>query len=308
MSILFLYTYVHHVVCVLSCCCSQSLSSLSDHSVLLFCVVQLVYVFCIYLDVVASNYVTNRWNTELSEEQKASPSPDIVHDNFQILDAEHIIHELLRELPLVLLGCVLVFGFVLPYDVLGRRCSTESSSTYTNKEEMDEYRRFEACTRYFETRCVLEVMRALSVSVTSTADPHGLHCRNIEAHSIDNIFTTFTFARCGDNLYSGHVSQLLSLALTIQTYMISRQKRMIRYVLSIILWIAVLVVGAYVVISRMHYSVDVLISFFLCITTWLSWSNVSWPTPQKDLRERRGSSFKACKNSFLDLVEGTIES
>ena len=176
--------------------------------------------------------------------------------------------------------------------------------------EMDKYRRFEACTRYFETRCVLELMRALSVSVTATADPHGLHCRNIEAHSIDDIFTTFPFSRCGDNLYSGHVSQLLSLALTIQTYMISRrQKRMVRYVLSIILWIAVLVVAAYVVISRMHYSVDVLISFFLSITTWLSWSNVSWPTPLKDLGVRPGdSSFKACKNSFLDLVDGTIES
>ena len=292
-------------ICAECCLCVVLLLFSISLIFVILCYVQLlVYVFCIYLDVVASNYATNRWNTELSEEQKASPSPDIVHDNFQILDAEHIIHDVLRELPLVLFGWVLVFGFVLPYDVLGR-CSSTKSYVHSNKGEMDKYRRFEACTRYFETRCVLELMRALSVSVTSTADPHGLHCRNIEAHSIDNIFTTFPFSRCGDNLYSGHVSQLLSLALTIQTYMISRQKRMMRCVLSIILWIAVLVVAAYVVISRMHYSVDVLISFFLSTTIWLSWSNVSWPTPPKDLRV---ISFKACKNSFLDLVEGTIES
>jgi fumarate reductase subunit D len=154
----------------------------------------ILFVTCIYIDVVASNVATNRWNTKLSQEQKAMPLPDILHDSFELPNAEHIIHELLRELPLALLVGVLLFGFVLPYDVMGKR-----------NGKLMEYRRYEACTRYFETRCVLELMRALSVWVTTQADPHGLHCMNIEAHSIDCIFTNCTFARCGDNLFGSRL-------------------------------------------------------------------------------------------------------
>lgn len=255
----------------------------------------ILFVTCIYVDVVASNVATNRWNSKLSEEQKAMPLPDILHDSFELPDAEHIIHELLRELPLALLVIVLVFGFVLPYDVMGRR-----------NGKLMEYRRYEACTRYFETRCVLELMRALSVWVTTQADPHGLHCMNIEAHTIDCIFTNFTFARCGDNLYSGHASNLLSFALSVQTYYINlilkRRKdgsgRYLQQFATLVLWTTVTVVGFYIVISRMHYTVDVLMSFFLVPTVWLAWSNVSLPT-----NASYTANFKACKNSFLDLAE-----
>lgn len=254
----------------------------------------IVYVTCIYIDVIASNVATNRWNSKLSEEQKANPLPDILHDSFELPDSEHIIHELLRELPMAFLVFVLVFGFILPYDVMGRR-----------NGKLMEYRRYEACTRYFETRCVLELMRACSVSVTTQADPHGLHCMNIEAHTIDNIFTNFTFARCGDNLYSGHASNLLSFSLAVQTYYINlilkRRKdgsgRYLQLLATFALWTTVIVVGFYIVISRMHYTVDVLMSFFLVPTVWLAWSNVSWPT------KASSSNFKACKNSFLDLAE-----
>ena len=226
------------------------------------------------------------------------PLPDILHDNFTLpIDADHIIHELLRELPLFLFGAILVLGFVLPYDIMGY-----------NKTN---YRRYEASTRYFETRCLLEVMRACSVWVTSQADPHGLHCIEIESHSIDNIFTNFTFARCGDNLYSGHVSNMLSLAIAIQTYMINGSGRKktkesdvdyFQLLATITLWSTVLVVSVYVVVSRMHYTVDVLVSSFLVPLTWLSWSNVSWPTPPLSTEEeRRGSSGFKAKNSYLDF-------
>ena len=120
------------------------------------------------------------------------------------------------------------------------------------------------------------------------------------------IFTTFTFARCGDNLYSGHASQLLSLAVSIQTYIINlmlRGEKRRRYVLlaTSVLWSSVLIVGFYVVLSRMHYTVDVLMSFFLVPTVWLAWTSVSWPTDVPSSNEEKRASFKACKNSFLDL-------
>eukprot|EP00574_Skeletonema_japonicum_P002706 CAMPEP_0201728802 /NCGR_PEP_ID=MMETSP0593-20130828/17179_1 /ASSEMBLY_ACC=CAM_ASM_000672 /TAXON_ID=267983 /ORGANISM="Skeletonema japonicum, Strain CCMP2506" /LENGTH=312 /DNA_ID=CAMNT_0048221021 /DNA_START=194 /DNA_END=1128 /DNA_ORIENTATION=- len=252
------------------------------------------FVLCIYLDVVASNVAVTRWN-KLSEEQKAMPLPDILHDSFELPDAEHIMHELLRELPLALLVIVLLFGFVLPYDVMGRR-----------NGKLMEYRRYEASTRYFETRCVLELMRSLSVWVTTQADPHGLHCMNIETHTIDSVFTNFTFARCGDNLYSGHASNLLSFALSVQTYYINLILRRrndgtgkhLQLLATVVMWTTVLIVGFYIIISRMHYTVDVLMSFFLVPSVWLAWSNVSWPTKASST----SSSFKACKNSFLDLA------
>ena len=252
------------------------------------------FVICIYVDVIASNVAVTRWKSKLSEEQKAMPLPDILHDSFELPDAEHIMHELLRELPMALLVLVLFFGFVLPYDVMGRR-----------NGQVVEYRRYEACTRYFETRCVLELMRALSVWVTTQADPHGLHCMNIETHTIDSIFTNFTFARCGDNLYSGHASNMLSFALSVQTYYINlilkRKKdesgKHFQLLATVALWTTVIVVGFYIIISRMHYTVDVLMSFFLVPNVWLAWSNVSWPT-----KASPPSSFKACKNSFLDLA------
>lgn len=123
--------------------------------------------------------------------------------------------------------------------------------------------------------------------MTTQADPHGLHYRNIEAHTIDCIFTTFAFARCGDKLYSGHAILLLSLAVSIQTYIINLmlRKKRVRYLLSVFaLWSTVLVLGSYVILSRMHYTVDVLMSFFLVLAVWLAWSNVSMPsTPNESL-------------------------
>ena len=168
------------------------------------------FVICIYIDIVASNVATNRWASELREEQKAMPLPDILHNSFELPDAKNISHKLLKELPLYFTGILLVVGFILPYDVMGWR-----------NVNLTEYRRYEACIRYMETRCVLELMRALSVWVTTQSDAHGLHCKDIEAHTIDNIFTTFTFGRCGDNMFSGHASSLLSFATAIQTYNIN---------------------------------------------------------------------------------------
>ena len=144
---------------------------------------------------------------------------------------------------------------------------------------------------------------------------------NIEAHDIDNIFTNFTFARCGDNLYSGHVSNMLSLAIAVQTYMINGKKKKkkkkkkktkgsdyLQLLATFTLWVTVLVVSVYVVISRMHYTVDVLVSSFLVPLTWLAWSNVSWPTPPLTTEEeRRGSSSFKAKNSLLDFSEHMTE-
>ena len=51
-----------------------------------------------------SNLAVVRWKTELTDEQKGVPLPDIIHDTFQSPSPDHRMHELLRELPHVILG------------------------------------------------------------------------------------------------------------------------------------------------------------------------------------------------------------
>ena len=127
-------------------------------------------------------------------------------------------------------------------------------------------------------------MRASSVWVTSMSDPHGMGCMDIETHEIDNIWTTNTFARCGDNIYSGHASHLLSLAVVVQTYVLTNPAigggvGGARYwCLSAILWVFIVLMSFYVVVSRLHYSVDVMLAWFLVPMVWLSWNTVSGPS------------------------------
>lgn len=117
---------------------------------------------------------------------------------------------------------MVVIGFMVPFDVLGwplvhKKLGKIFTTGLEEGSTVVQYRRGECVVRFFETRCVLEIMRACSVWVTTMSDPHGPHCAEIEAHSIDNVWTTATFARCGDNIYSGHAGQLLSLAVCVQS-------------------------------------------------------------------------------------------
>lgn len=216
---------------------------------------------CIYIDFVASNYALERW-TRLSLEQKAA-LPDIVHDNFAFYE-----NHFLKEFPTALMYFVVAFLFMVPYDIMGRSPSPHDAS----------YTRGECCIRFLETRCLLELMRACTVFATTMSDPHGLHCMEIESHEMENIWTTFTLARCGDNIFSGHAGHLLSPALCIQTYFLpmkfSKQGAAYR-ILTAALWISVVCLSFYVVVSRMHYTVDVLVSCFLVPSVWFAWVGVT---------------------------------
>ena len=253
----------------------------------------LFYFFpCIYLDLVASNFATVRWNL-LSDEQKRNV-PDITHDKFPYYEN----HRLLKEWPLVILYCIAVFGFFVPYDIVGislehRRLGKPLTTGINAGASYVKYRRGEAWVRYFETRCILELMRASSVWVTTISDPHGIHCMDIETYEIENIWTTNTFARCGDNIYSGHASHLLSLAVVIQSYFFTQPAigggvgSMRYWILTGILWSLIVLMSFYVVVSRLHYSVDVMLAWFLVPMVWLSWNTVSGPSVFEEVEEKK---------------------
>ena len=214
--------------------------------------------FIIYLDAVASNYATSRWAL-LSEEQKAS-LPDMIHDNFEYFE-----NHILKESPMALLFLAVAFGVMIPYDVLGKSPSQHYQS----------YRRGECSVRFLETRCLLELMRACTVFSTTMSDPHGLFCTEIETHKVDNIWTTWTFARCGDNIFSGHASHLVSLALCVQAYYLPMKFGGLAYkFLSACLWVLVVCLCFFIVVSRMHYTVDVLTACFLVPSVWFAWVGI----------------------------------
>ena len=268
---------------------SQLTSKAAPTSALPFCglkraVLTFVFYFfpCVYLDAVASNYAVVRWNM-LPTEQK-SALPDIVHDSFPVYE-----NHMLKEWPMALLFFVILVMFMVPYDIMGIPLSlTKLSNPLTTdlkaRSSTARYRRGECLVRCTETRCVLELMRACTVWLTTTSDPNGLHCMDIETHQIDNIFTTWTFARCGDNIFSGHASNLLSLAICIQCYVlalpsVSGTVGSPRYlILTASFWALVAALSFYIVVSRLHYTVDVVLSWFLVPTVWLAWGAVSGPS------------------------------
>jgi hypothetical protein len=229
------------------------------------------------LDLVASNYAVVRWNN-LNPAMKEA-LPDVTHDNFEIYE-----NHILKEGPLVFLYVVAI-GFFVYYDCLGYpltylHLGKPFSKGMNAGATLVEYRRGEAWVRYFECRCVLELMRAASVWVTSISDPRGMDCMLTETHTIDNIWSHNTFARCGDNIYSGHASQLLSLAVTIQSYNFAPlnvgSTRWL--VMTVVLWVTIVMLSFYIVVSRLHYTVDVMLAWFLVPMVWLSWNAVSGPS------------------------------
>lgn len=218
---------------------------------------------CIYLDLVASNYALKRWQMLLSLDQKAS-LPDVVHDNFAFYE-----NHIFKEWPTIIMYLIIVLGFLVPYDLLG-----------LSPHQHAFYRRGECSIRFFETRCLLELMRACTVFATTMSDPHGLHCIEIETHEVDDIWNTWTFARCGDNIYSGHASHLMSLALCIQTYFLPMRYWRASYTYwfcTAAMWISVVGLNFYIIVSRMHYTVDVLIACFLVPSLWFAWVGVTGP-------------------------------
>ena len=88
-----------------------------------------------------------------------------------------------------------------------------------------------------------------------------------ETFEIENVLTTFTFRRCGDNIFSGHASNLISLCIIMQRYIFGlpaiRRSRSLYYALSFTLWLLAMGELFYIIVARLHYTVDVVLALFL---------------------------------------------
>jgi hypothetical protein len=219
----------------------------------------------------------------LSDELRVA-APDVLHDIFPVYT-----NHKLKEWPLVFLYIVFL-AFTIRYDLMGiphpdMPKSNRHRLTKGRIRGLWDYKRGESFIRYFETRSVIELMRASTVALTAFSDPLGQGCVDHEVSAVapGEVWTTWTFARCGDNIFSGHASQLLSLVCVIQSYVMTQRHvggvGSSRWaVLSAALWTATVMLSFYIVIARLHYTVDVVLAWIVVPTVWLAWGQVSGPS------------------------------
>ncbi|GMI23427.1 hypothetical protein TeGR_g3257, partial [Tetraparma gracilis] len=217
----------------------------------------------IYVNTIASNIAVRRWDNIVNK----GALPDVVHDNVP----EYHNHYL-NEFPQAFLF-VVCLGFFLYFDILGKKIPSWN------------YIRWESWCRYLECRIIMDLMRSTTVWLTNIPDPNGELCTQIEAFQIENVLTTFTFRRCGDNIFSGHTSNLISLCVIIQAYVLQipaiRKRPALFFGLSVFLWLGATLEMFYIVAARLHYSVDVVLALFLVISTWLAYMPGHWGNPSK---------------------------
>jgi len=131
----------------------------------------------------------------------------------------------------------------------------------------------------------MDLMRSSTVWLTNIPDPNGELCTQTEAFQIENVLTTFTFRRCGDNIFSGHASNLVSLCIIIQAYVFRlpaiRKREALFWLCSILLWSGALLESLYIVVARLHYTVDVVLACFLVLSVWFAYLPGHWGDENK---------------------------
>ncbi|KAG0301672.1 hypothetical protein BGZ98_008145 [Dissophora globulifera] len=111
------------------------------------------------------------------------------------------------------------------------------------------------------TWTLCNIMRITTVAITSFPDP-----RDGCIHSVGEFFTTFTLHRCGDAMFSGHTVIFVISALTWTSHGYHRFPHHLRWLACIILtlvWCLCIGSAIIVIANRAHYTVDVLVAFYV---------------------------------------------
>ncbi|KAI8874207.1 hypothetical protein GQ42DRAFT_115748, partial [Ramicandelaber brevisporus] len=122
---------------------------------------------------------------------------------------------------------------------------------------------------------VTNIMRTATVAITSLPDPRP-GCEFVEG----NVFTTFLLHRCGDCIFSGHTIIFVVTALVWTTYPPFLHRHipgllglLVRFGLPLIMWLLCIAAALIVLANRAHYTVDVMLAFFITIGNWYTIKN-----------------------------------
>lgn len=119
-------------------------------------------------------------------------------------------------------------------------------------------------------------LRSLSMLVTSLPDPRP-GCARVSG----GFFTTFLLHRCGDCIFSGHVSLLTILFLyawgvrSLRDKHESGKTRPSLFLLRTIASVCLLGGTWAILANRAHYTVDLVVAFYTCAALWYAHAHFS---------------------------------
>lgn len=129
--------------------------------------------------------------------------------------------------------------------------------------------------RILKITIILRTLRSISyisTSLPSTAEHCLIDSTTYNPPDKNEIFTKFNSLfnkNCGDMLFSGHYSFILTLSLIMTKYVPKLYKnKTFFYIFITILWLIVIIYAYIIIAVRNHYTVDIIIAIYTTILVW----------------------------------------
>ncbi|EPR79769.1 sphingomyelin synthetase, partial [Spraguea lophii 42_110] len=123
----------------------------------------------------------------------------------------------------------------------------------------------------FRLICCISIgyfIRMTTLAVTNLPDPNK-ECFKVDKSSI---LSEFNFSRCGDNIYSGHTLICMFLAFTCTSYKYFNNFYY-NIIMNVIVWLLAMTSIIFLLLGRIHYTVDVVLSIYISIGIWILYQN-----------------------------------
>ncbi|KAG0210963.1 hypothetical protein BGX28_008671 [Mortierella sp. GBA30] len=122
------------------------------------------------------------------------------------------------------------------------------------------------------TWALCNLMRITTIAITSFPDP-----RSGCVHSVGEFFSTFTLHRCGDCMFSGHTVIFVISALVWTSHGYHRfphRLRWLAWICMIFVWCLCIGSAFIIIANRAHYTVDVLVAFYVAGGNFYLWTYI----------------------------------
>ncbi|TBU12513.1 putative sphingomyelin-like synthase [Hamiltosporidium tvaerminnensis] len=107
------------------------------------------------------------------------------------------------------------------------------------------------------------LLRMTTVGITNLPDPN-LDCFQV----VEDTLTEASYRRCGDNIFSGH-SIIILMCTFVWTKYDFFNNELYWLIMSVFVWIICITNLVCILFARYHYSVDILLAFYICSSVWL---------------------------------------
>eukprot|EP01083_Nonionella_stella_P287858 979935_1 len=124
--------------------------------------------------------------------------------------------------------------------------------------------------RFGVVAAMAQMLRCISFLSTILPSP-AIHCQPGNDHpptsALQILFRTDAFTGCGDLIFSSHTLLVITMALTFQRY----NKLS---VVKVVAWAVAVFLSFFAIASRSHYTVDVVIAWYVTPMIWFIWGRI----------------------------------